>query len=237
MKVVVYTLTRDRLDYTKIAFASLAKNAGLPFDHVIVDNGSADGTSDWLREYVDERRRTGLETTVIYLPENVGISRAANQALDLIFEQYPDAGLVIKMDNDCRVRTPGLIRRMVDLYRRDLDMRRFGPRMVLSPRVEGIINQPHRGRQTEIDGQLVGLTAIVGGLCHFVQADIYREYRYPENLPLAKGQDDDFCKWVKDQGGECGYVESFLVEHIDGTDGQARRFPEYFERKWREELP
>jgi GT2 family glycosyltransferase len=73
MKIAIYTLTRDRIEYTKKCFQSLQENAGYSYDHYIIDNGSKDGTADWLKE--------GNYTKVIYNPENVGISNGSNQAL------------------------------------------------------------------------------------------------------------------------------------------------------------
>lgn len=51
-KVAVFSLTYDRLAYTKECFDSMYKTAGYPIDvHVIVDNGSKDGTIEWVKEY------------------------------------------------------------------------------------------------------------------------------------------------------------------------------------------
>ena len=58
---------------------------------------------------------------------------------------------------------------------------------------------------------------------------------YPETLPKAWGQDDHFCNWTKSKGCKVGYIEGLIVNHFETTDGQARRFPEYFERKFKEE--
>ena len=49
-KIAVYTLTRDRIEYTKECFAMLESKAGIEYDHYIVDNGSQDGTVEWLKE-------------------------------------------------------------------------------------------------------------------------------------------------------------------------------------------
>ena len=52
LKVAIFSLTYDRLEYTKECFDSMYKTAGYPIDvHVIVDNGSKDGTIEWVKEY------------------------------------------------------------------------------------------------------------------------------------------------------------------------------------------
>jgi GT2 family glycosyltransferase len=228
--IVVYTLTRDRLDYTKRSFASLAANAGMSYAHVVVDNGSTDGTQDWLTGEVTR----GAIDRLVLLPANEGISRASNLALDTLFREFPRVQMIVKMDNDCLVTTPKLLKHMCEcLTYAQKDPGE--PTHILSPRVTGINRQPHRGRSGTLAGRPIGYTAIIGGLFHCVPAEVYHAYRYPEGLPLARGQDDDFCHWAKEHSFEVGYVEDLTVEHMDGTDAQAARYPDYFQRKFREE--
>jgi len=227
MKIAVYTLTRDRLEYTQQCFASLHQFAGCEFFHVLIDNGSTDGTKEWLAyEYAHG------PSLLRVMPENIGISRASNLALDLIFEHVPDVDVICKIDNDCLLTQENTLGQMAEIV---MASGEFGPAYVLSPQVEGIVHQPHRAGYTQLAGRRVGLTSIVGGLFHCVPASIYKQYRYSLDLPLAWGQDDHFCNWVKSRGGQVGYVEGITVEHYEGTDAQAKRYPAYYSRKWQEE--
>lgn len=226
MKIACFSLTRDRLAYTQACFASLRENAGMPFDHYVFDNGSTDGTVQWL----DSEYRPFAGS--YYAMQNHGISVASNFIVRQILQC--DYSLIIKADNDCFVRTPNILPQIVEVATA------AGENWILSPRVSGINRQPQRHRTVIIAGHPVGVTPIVGGLFHVLPADVYRRYMdaggYPENLPLAKGQDDHLCHWFKTtQRGQCGYIEDLEVEHYEGTDAQARRYPEYFERKWKEE--
>ena len=226
MKIAIYTLTRDRLQYTKDCFASLWENAGMPFDHYVFDNGSEDGTADWLTENADRWKWRGWSAI------NRGISSGSNLCLDAILRQ--DYSIVIKGDNDAFIRTPNILPQICDV------MREAGESWILSPRVEGINKQPKRHQNTTLAGHPVGVTSIVGGLFHVVPAAVYRRYMeqggYPESLPKAWGQDDAIAHWFKTtQNGNCGYIEDLVVEHYETTDGQAKRYGSYFERKWREE--
>lgn len=240
MKIAIYTLTRDRLLYTQRCFESLRQNAGMPFDHYVLDNGSEDGTKEWLHEEQEKGRIHWLSSRV----ENIGISAASNMCLyeitgvdpSLWKHHRPDPGysLIIKADNDAFVRTPNILPQICEVARA------AGEGWILSPRVSGLNKQPRRSQTIEIAGHPVGVTPIVGGLFHVVPAAVYRRYMdaggYPEELPLAKFQDDRFCHWFRTtQRGQCGYIEDLEVEHYETTDGQAKRFPEYFQRKWNEE--
>lgn len=226
MKIAIYSLTRDRLWSTMPCFTSLREKAGEPFFHVVVDNGSADGTLDWLlNEFKPDR--------TIKLAENAGISRASNLALEEIFRAVPDVDTIIKADNDCMVVSEDILTHLIKVS--EELMRPFASLWVLSPSVSGINRQPKRNRKFWTPSYEVGETGIVGGLFHVVPAYIYRRYRYPENLPLARGQDDHFCQTVKDFGARIGYIENLHVEHHLTTDGQCGKDRPYFERKWAEE--
>jgi glycosyltransferase involved in cell wall biosynthesis len=228
MRIAVYTLTRERVEYTKVAFAFLRERAGYPYDHFVVDNGSQDGTREWLTECLSDFKHVTLGE------ENKGISWGSNRALDMIESARGTYDLVVKMDNDCLVQSEGILSHIADVYE-EINERDFGPEYVLSPRVEGIVRQPVRERQTQIANRTIGLTAIVGGLFCVTPFPLFSTYRYPLDLPLASGQDDHFCHWVKRRGGEVGYIEDLVVEHYRGTDQQARDYPDYFRRKHEEE--
>ncbi len=227
MRIAVYTLTRDRLEYTKHCFASLQAKAGVDFDHFVLDNGSQDGTPDWVVRYYHPYWHHMLDN-------NVGISQGANLVLNAILSHPQNYDLIVKMDNDCECISDNLLGQMVEIFS-DVEKHNLGPRFVLSPRVEGIVNQPKRVRYTMLAGRRIGLTSTIGGLFHVVPCAVYASYRYPLELPLAWGQDDHFCQWVRQHGAEVGYVEGLVVNHYETTHGQAARYPEYFERKWKEE--
>ena len=220
----VFTLTRDRLAYTKVCFESLRARAGMRFLHCVVDNGSTDGTKQWLRSQY--RPHLFLD-----LPRNVGISRGCNMAVQTLL-RFPNLDFIVKFDNDCLVCTDQILTRIV--HTADLLRSRF-PYFALSPRVAGIVNQPKRLQTCHLGGARFGCTSIVGGLFHCVPADLYAAYRYPENLPPASGQDDHLCGWILKNGGICGYLEDLNVQHFETTAKQAIRYPWYFRRKHLEE--
>ena len=131
MKIAIYTLTRDRLEYTKHCFDTLRDKAGMDYDHYIADNGSTDGTAQWLQENEIRFKK------VILLPENVGISVGSNMMLDEIFKSEYD--IIVKMDNDCEVWTKNILKHVSQLV---AAMKETKMQMILSPRVEGINKQP-----------------------------------------------------------------------------------------------
>ena len=226
MKIAIYTLTRDRLAYTREFLRLLEANAGCEYDHYILDNGSEDGTAAWLVNGLD--KNPNLQ--VILQPENLGISKASNICVREILSRGV-YDLIVKADNDMAMRHPGTLAAVANIYATCPEAERW----VSSPRVVGINNQPRRVRTHELAGHPVGVTAIVGGLFHAVPAPIYRQFMadggYDETLPKAWGQDDQFCEWLRTNGYRKGYIEDLEVEHMRGTDQQALDWPEYHARK------
>jgi GT2 family glycosyltransferase len=239
LNIAIYTLTRERLQYTKDCFAALREKAGHPYDHYVLDNGSEDGTQQWLHEYQELRRLEGHFTQVVCKPENLGISAASNKCLEAIFERHDQSirehgRLILKVDNDCYPITMNILAEFARIYSECKEAERW----VLSPRVEGINKQPRRVRRHTLAGHEIGVTPIVGGLFHVVPAPVYRHFMadggYDESLPKGWGQDDQFCDWLARNGYAKGYVEDLVVEHYEGTDNQAKRWPDYFTRKFKE---
>jgi glycosyltransferase involved in cell wall biosynthesis len=198
------------LDYTKHCFGTLLENAGCDFDWWVTDNGSSDGTVDWLLENTD--------ATVTAYSENAGISPALNAMLDDICETA-DYDVIVKVDNDCELLTPNTLR--------DICERVVENNAILSPHIRGLRSTPQPvGR---IDD--VSVTPVVGGIFAAVPAWVFKEgYRHPI-IPTLDGEDAILCQWFRQQGGNCGYVDWYEANHYETTDGQHARFPEYFARR------
>ena len=230
MKIAIYTLTRDRVEYTREFLRLIETNAGCEYDHFVLDNGSKDGTAEYLRSYFHQCSHVH----VALRPENLGISKASNICVrEILARDVYD--LIVKMDNDLALRHPETLAAVANIYATCPEASRW----VLSPSVVGINRQPRRVNYTVIGGRPVGIVPIIGGLFHAVPVAIYRAFMadggYDETLPLAWGQDDQFCEWLRVNGYKKGYIEDLQVEHMETTDGQAKRYPDYFRRKWIEE--
>jgi len=219
MRVAVLTLTRDRLDYTRHCFNALRENAGCDYDHYVLDQGSTDGTQEWLMD--DE----SLDLTL--LDGNVGISPGFNTLLDLI--DPGDYDVIVRMDNDCEVVTPGTLAGVARLA--------VEAEALLSPRILGLNNPPQPTRHVQIAGELVWDIPQIGGIFIAAPAGIYRQFRYDERNPPWGHDDVQLCAWFRDRGGMCGYVPRFEAWHYESTRGQGERYPDYFARRVREGGP
>ncbi|GJL59367.1 MAG: hypothetical protein NPIRA03_22240 [Nitrospirales bacterium] len=103
--VNICMVTFNRLEFTKQAITALFQHTCFPHVITVVDNGSTDGTPEYLLALYQQ----GFITNLILLPENVGIAKASN----LAWSREPDADYYLKLDNDIVIEKPGWLSRMV----------------------------------------------------------------------------------------------------------------------------
>src|SRR5258708_7391780 len=163
MRIAVYSITRDRLDYTKHCFASLREKAGQDFDHYIWDNHSEDGTKEWLLANLDDFAYVNLAAS------NYGIAQASNELIKVIKQRGP-YDLIIKMDNDCEVVSDDILAKIAAWY---AVPGRQG--FILSPRVHGLRYQPQRVRTVLLGYFRLGEVEQIGGLFLVVPARVVYE--------------------------------------------------------------
>lgn len=227
LKIAIFTLTYDRLEYTKLTLNSLRENAGYPYDHFIVDNGSTDGTAQWLMDNKTQYNIKGL----ILNKENVGISKASNQALDRM-KTVDKYDIIIKLDNDCLLETKNILLDIMELFRRN-------KRLAVSPNIEGLIDNAGgmpRFTNGYIGQSLFGFVEHIGGIFLAVDAGIYDNFRWKEDDFLHGMQDYIFSQYCLKQGIALVYYENHRAMHIDSTYGQKKKFPDYFERRKKEKI-
>ena len=75
--VSIIVLTWNQRELTSLCLRSLEGSTSVPYELILVDNGSTDGTVDFLKSYSAERRNVRL----ILNPENVGFARGNNQGM------------------------------------------------------------------------------------------------------------------------------------------------------------
>ena len=100
MKVAAVTITYDRLDLTKKTVESFNSKTSVDY-HLFIDNGSTDGTIDWLKDY-----------NHILLDKNYGIAYAFKNAV----RQLKGYDYILKLDNDIETVTDDIIAKMIRFH-------------------------------------------------------------------------------------------------------------------------
>lgn len=220
-KVAILSITRDRLEYTKKCFRSLVDSEGNTPDWYVIDNGSQDGTVEWLKCYPRLKQVTTFT-------ENQGLSVAYNTGVQSLMTAYD---YILHFDNDAYVVTPKIITNLLKHAENPM-FKAF----VLSPAITGIQNQPMRHKMyTPDEWSVLGEVHNLGHLCMLVPTPIYRHFMqeggYKLNIPKARGHDTYFCAWLQEKGYRMAYSEMDIVQHYRSTHQQALDYPEYYARK------
>ena len=105
--VNISMVTFNRFEFTKKAIHSIAEHTSFPYVLTVVDNGSTDGT----REYLIEAQKEGIIKNLVLLGKNVGIAKASNLAWHL----EPLSAFYVKFDNDIVLRKKGWLSDMVSV--------------------------------------------------------------------------------------------------------------------------
>ena len=216
-RLAVYSLTRDRLRDTRMAFAGLAEMAGEPYDHYVMDNGSQDGTPDYLKLMKAE----GLLQYLYLSPDNKGQCIASNLLLQEILKQPYE--FVLRYDNDIIPQTPYFVRSLIEASKS------LGPTAVVSPAIEGLLHLPQAFGEKRIGPYTFGFVEILGGACRLMPQQTLEGFRFGEHGQLSLGEASKFAAHCQDNKFPMAYVSGITVKH--DTAAHVRENPEYFKRR------
>ena len=220
--LALYTLIKDRLEFTIDTIKGLEDKNNEDFIHFILSQGSNSETEDWLAHYKFKHK-----TYVYTWDVNRGISHGSNFLVEEIHNRMPQYkfDLICKVDNDVETITPNWLDRCASLARQ-FDI-------LCSPLVKGLKSFPDGvpGYSTQImGGELVRLTYHIGGLVHMAKAALHLQYQYSERLKMGVDQDRSFTQYThQTRFYLIGYLEKLEVGH--NTVDQEKKYPGYFAEK------
>ncbi len=199
-KILVVTITCDRLETTKKYLGELKEKAGYPFEHIVVDNGSKDGTVEWLKEQ---------GYNVVVNPYNEGIVKAWLNGVRIARLCGYEPDFVVKFDNDCEIETEGILASIMKFYEVAGDYNIVSPQdMQIDPAYlpEAVNNEK------EIVGFNVRVTTHTGGMFTVVPIEAFDDMAGQNG---GKGIERDIKRgefWRGD-GFNCVYLQDLKVHH------------------------
>lgn len=239
MKVSFVIPLFNCLDLTKACLASLQANLPRGLDHEIlfIDDGSTDGTREWLGTLAPPVRVLLNERNLGYAASN---NRGAREA----------TGDILGLLNNDLVLVPGWLPPILRLFRLGRKPGLVG-NVQLDPATGavdhsgifiGANTKPvHRGIPTGID-RLRRLRSVVAvtGACAFVRRDTFlRLGGFDEGFKNG-GEDVDFCLRAREAGLHNWVVfGSRVLHHVSSSPGRKRRDEENSRRlasRWRDAL-
>lgn len=195
-------MTCNRLELTKQWIGQLKAKAGIAYKHVIVDNGSTDGTADWLQEQ---------GYTVLRNDQNLGIMGDWKQAYEFALDNGFTPDLIVKYDDDCEIKTPNILKKMAYF------VKATHGEYIIAPKDDNIDpSYEPKNLEPETD-QLVGfkvkITPSVGGMLMMCSREAFEKLLENGGVP----RDCDRGTYWREHGYKMAYLKDLHVAHQGGN--------------------
>lgn len=192
--VSIIILTFNQLKYTKECVESIERYTSVPYEIIFVDNGSSDGTPDYLRTYAKNHHNVSL----ILNEENRGFAGGNNQGIAQTKGNY-----ILLLNNDVVV-TKNWLERLISHMDKHPDIGMVGP---MSNSVSGPqqVDKVPYGKNMESmqkfaqdftvshSGKVTDLMRLVG-FCLLIRKEVIDVIGgLDENYRSGNYEDDDLC--------------------------------------------
>ncbi|MBI1745459.1 MAG: glycosyltransferase family 2 protein [Acidobacteria bacterium] len=218
--VNVSIVTFNRLSYTQRCIESFRKSADYPYVITVVDNGSTDGTVEWLQGQKQNR----LIKNLILHPENRGVAVAANDGW-----AAEDCAYYMKLDNDMLIKKQSFLGPMVKVLD---DAPKVGAVAYNLEPTSYAVQQIDTMRLRPKNGNL-------GGCCILIPKRTHERLGFwCEDYGLYGEEDTDYGFRIILAGYLNGYMEdeSAVIQMCEDADLDYRKFKDQQrERNWSEQ--
>ncbi len=237
-RLSIVIVTFNEIAYTRKCVASIVAHTPDPYEIVFVDNGSTDGTPEWLATVPGAR--------VLRNATNLGFAAAANQGIraaaadrivllnnDVVLTEGWLAGLARHLERDPRVGLVGPVSNYVS-----------GAQLDPTAAYESVLEMEEHARRTarERRGQSEEARRLVG-FCLLARAQVFREVGlFDERFALGNFEDDDLCVRAALAGWRLVIAKDVFVHHYGSRTFLGNRInyrealernKAYFLEKWR----
>ncbi len=214
----------NQLRYTQQCLESIARCTDVPYELILVDNGSSDGTREFL---------TTLNVKVINNKTNLGCAKAWNQGV------RASKGDVIGILNNDIVLTPGWLVKLAGF------LERAGCGIVSPSAREGMLDYDLDSYAAEFARRCADATrSEIYGPCMLIRRKVFDQIGlFDETFSYGGCEDIDFLWRAKQAGFSVGMTGSVLIHHFGMATQEAIKstetlaYPEmsmsYFQRKWK----
>ena len=214
--VTVVIPNYNGLKFMEPCMAALEKQTCKDFEILVVDNGSSDGSVDWLRSH---------QYPTIFLEENTGFSGAVNVGI-----KASKTPFVLLLNNDTEVE-PDFIGEMIKAIRRSDQIFAVSSKMVQMYHKElmddagdmysvlGWAYQRGVGRSSKGYNREREVFSACAGAAIYRRA-VFEQIGYFDEMHFAYLEDIDVCYRAKIFGWHNRYCPTAVVHHVgSGTSG------------------
>ena len=206
----------NQLEYTRQCLESVLRHTRQPYELVLVDNGSSDGTLAYLEEV--RRRRRPARTVVIRNETNRGFVAGCNQALEEAKGQY-----VVFLNNDTIV-TPGWLQGLIGwLLKEWPNAGLVGP--VSNGAMDAQCIRPGytdladldafaAGRRHAFAGKMLAVPRLTG-FCLLIRREVLERLgKLDERYGMGFFEDDDLCVRAREAGYRLLIALDVYIHHF-----------------------
>ena len=204
-------LTYNRLDLTKQCIPNVRKTASsnIPYQITVVDNGSTDGSREYLKELLNQ----GIINHLILLKENIGVSKGSN----LAWKSFDDIEIFAKIDNDVVFNKENWLDDIVHVLDNAPEIGALG------------YNCEGKNMYPVVDNQKVSYRhkgGNIGGACHFIPLHVKEKLGYwNEGFDLYGEEDADYGMRIIFSGLRNAYmVDETVMDHLPEPQNEYTAF-------------
>jgi len=249
--VSIIVLSHNKAAYTKRCLESVMAATYTPFELILVDNGSSDGTVEVLHDVQDTCRHGDIGCELILNDTNVGAVRGRNQALEKVRGRF-----IVFMDNDVEAIDPQWMQKLLNELGRQPRAGIVAPKLLFPGeprRIEcagigisrtGRVKYLGRGEPSDDPrfNRRRTLQAAISA-CWMMKADVFERCGFlDEAFNPVQYEDLDYCYRARSEGFEVLYTPDPEFVHYENvtTDGSRELNFKYltikhgilFKRKW-----
>ena len=207
----------NQLEFTRLCVAALVRHTRKPWELIVVDNASADGTADYLRGVQDA---AGVPVEVVTNSENRGFPAACNQGLKAAKGDY-----LVLLNNDAVV-TDAWLDQLTALADADPDIGLVGPMTNHAPPPQLVPDVPYDDLaamerfaarlRTEQRGRWFAVNKL-SGFCVLMKRSVYETVgELDERFGLGCFDDDDLALRTRKAGFSIAVALDLFVHHFGG---------------------
>lgn len=212
----IIIVTHNQLSYTHQCIESIQLYTDEPYELIFVDNGSTDGTPDYLKNI--------SEAQVILNDENLGFPAAVNQGID-----RANGSNIVLLNNDTIVTT-GWLHHLLAALSTDKTIGLVGacsnnvsgPQQVTAGYAQ--LNELDGfawDRGQALAGRITDLERLVG-FCMLIRREVIDDLgKLDEQFGIGMFEDDDYCQRARSAGYRTVVAEAAFVHHFGSVTFKA----------------
>lgn len=222
----VVVLACDKLPWTSLCLESLLASEARDWELVVVDNGSTDGTPQWLEAFAGRTRAVGVPCAILANPSNLGAAEARNQGIKASRGRF-----ITFLDNDTALRSRGWLGRLAAVLERAPAAGMVGPKLVY-PRpphdiqCAGAAISPSgrvqfRGRgESRLDRRFCAereVQCLISACCMVRREALDKAGLFDPAFHPVQFEDFDLCYRIREAGFRILYTPEVEVYHFESV--------------------